>query len=433
MKFFTKEAREFIFGADEEWDYQDISSPALQKKIMSVETRSFVDYIRKYIYWKVFKEQGRKFEDIKDAEYVSVAKQAFIDNNMINRMSAESIRKQFSNSNNSYKVKRKTVYIWAFGLNMSVEEVAELFRKGARMQDFHFRNPYEIICYYCLKKVECNYDDVERLMDTYIDGVKRELKRTDISTKKEERYTSDYRQIFEQINDENALMNELFALTIDLFGEDVNLDKSMIKDFMEGNVCSKSTKKVYDKLINEYKKYVLYKAGDGREEDLLQIEVEDGNALRRDKKDKERVEKTTVADISYANLVDSINELDAQMVDEVVKKVWVDNFWNLEKSWMHKIDHNFFDKNDKPDAKIERNDIITFVFLNWYNGCYESEEELIKSDYRDFVDIVNYHLMQCNMQPFYLPNPYESFIAICIESEDPEETFKVAMKKANMI
>lgn len=430
MKFFTKEAREFIFGADEEWDFQNISSPALQRKIMDVETKSFVDYIRKYIYWKVFKEQGRKFEDIKDAEYVSVAKQAFIDNNMINRMSAESIRKQFSN--NSYEVKRKTVYIWAFGLNMSVEEVAELFRKGARMQDFHFRNPYEIICHYCLKKVECNYDDVERLMDTYVDRVKRGLNQSDISTKKEERYTSDYRQIFEQIDDENALMNELLILTIDLFGKDVNLDNSIVNDFMEGKVCSKSAKEVYDELINEYKKRLLIEAEYEREEKLLILEAEDGNSLRRQEKDKDWAEKTDIADIAYANLVDSINEIYTQRVDEITNEVWIDGFWKLEKKWMGKIDKNFFAKNDKAEARIERNDIITLVFLNW---CYESglDEALVGCRFSDFTDTVNHYLLKCNMQPFYLPNPYESLIAICLESEDPEETFKVAMKKGNMI
>lgn len=430
MKFFTKEAREFIFGADDDWDFQNISSPALQRKIMDVETKSFVDYIRKYIYWKVFKEQGRKFEDIKDAEYVSVAKQAFIDNNMINRMSAESIRKQFSN--NSYEVKRKTVYIWAFGLNMSVEEVAELFRKGARMQDFHFRNPYEIICYYCLKKVECNYDDVERLMDTYTEKVKLGVKLSDVSTQKKESYTSDYRQIFEQIDDENALMNELLILTIDLFGKDVNLDNSIVNDFMEGKVCSKSAKEVYDELINEYKKRLLIEAEYEREEKLLILEAEDGNSLRRQEKDKDWAEKTDIADIAYANLVDSINEIYTQKVDEIINEVWIDDFWKLEKKWMGKIDKNFFAKNDKAEARIERNDIITLVFLNW---CYESglDEVLVGCRFSDFTDTVNHYLLKCNMQPFYLPNPYESLIAICLESEDPEETFKVAMKKGNMI
>lgn len=434
MKFFTQEARDFIFGEDADWDFQNISSPALQRKIMDVETRSFADYIRKYIYWKVFKEQGRNFENIKHAEYVSVAKQAFIDNNMINRMSAESIRKQFSN--NSYEVKRKTVYLWAFGLNMSVEEVAELFRKGARMQDFHFRNPYEIICYYCLKKIECNYDDVERLMDTYINGIKQGLKIFDNSAKKEARYTSDYRHIFEQINDENALMNELFVLTIDLFGKDANLNDLIIKDMQEGNISSKSAKEVFDELIDDYKKNVLRELGEKREGKLTLLEEDDGNVLERDKKEKKWVKKTSIAAISDRALYMSISEIDIQEVDEIANKVWIDDFWKLEKRWMHKIDRNYFPEKSKSDAKITREDIITFVFLNYYNGSYESDskKDSIQCDFADFKDIVNDYLWRrCNMQPFYLPNPYESFIAICIESEDPVETFKVAMKKANMI
>ena len=68
------------------------------------------------------------------------------------------------------------------------------------------------------------------------------------------------------------------------------------------------------------------------------------------------------------------------------------------------------------EAPVERYDIITLLFLVY---TVSVEPEWPTSRYMLFVDEVNEILRNCSMMEIYPVNPYESFVLMCLLTEEP--------------
>ena len=72
-------------------------------------------------------------------------------------------------------------------------------------------------------------------------------------------------------------------------------------------------------------------------------------------------------------------------------------------------------------AQITRYDLITLSFLTFARTIDTYDSRLKR--YSAFIDSTNNVLEESDMGPIYPVNPYESFIMMCILSDDPIGTF----------
>ena len=82
----------------------------------------------------------------------------------------------------------------------------------------------------------------------------------------------------------------------------------------------------------------------------------------------------------------------------------------------------------KRKIKVERYDLITLLFVIYAYAHNTEEYEIApETDPKDlcmrFTEEANRILTQCGMIHLYPVNPYESFILLCLLSEDPWESF----------
>ena len=79
-------------------------------------------------------------------------------------------------------------------------------------------------------------------------------------------------------------------------------------------------------------------------------------------------------------------------------------------------------------AEISRFDLITLYFFIFSKRNSEISDSLEKG--RVFTEKMNDILNECGMWPLYIANPYEAFVSMCIETEDPMDTYAEVLEMA---
>lgn len=437
MQAFTKEAREFIWGAEEDDALvsQDISFEGFQKKLSMIPDRGFMDYIRKYIYWNVFhdEEKGNRYADIDDSEYRKVARESFEDNGVIilsknkdSDSTSDWIKAQFRND--AYTASRQNVLLWAFGLNMPLDAASLMFTKANKEYDFYLKNPYEVICYYCLK-YGLKYAKVEEMLKEYVEQV-NEKKYEDV-IKEVNTSTKYYAEEFEKFDNDKRVMRWLLKLTATLIAEEkLEVEGLTVEKVKNGTYVSNRVLQMYDALLEEYK-------------NKIGGEVE---GIRAERKEAENDPDWEVGvlkerEVNESEIVRVLNEYDSVPIQDIVEQEWLSGISLKWGKWLRdaRFDYNTLRRN-RTSGTVSRSNIITLVFLIY--GCELKKDDTSSKEYSDlkfavdrymnFLDEVNHVLDKCgSMYPFYPGHPFEAFIALCmLGSEDPEKTYKVAMAKA---
>lgn len=112
----------------------------------------FGDYLKRYIYLKSGMSGDYLTIDIRDYQHIII--DSFAENNTPKSFE-ETTAKIGALSKNwltQAAVKRSIVFLLGFGLNMCVEDVSQFLTKALRERDFDFKDPMEIIFWYCLNK-----------------------------------------------------------------------------------------------------------------------------------------------------------------------------------------------------------------------------------------------------------------------------------------
>ncbi len=275
VNFFTEEAKEYIFGKDEgtnfvkELQNKGIYDEGFQKKISEIQPKKFIEYIKKYLYhmwimngedkedeknnrikgWEIkdilelqtrlikksrsiagekrdslYEQMERNlhiiknmlgqydnYESIEDNIYICIAKSLFVLNGFTDR--TQWIDNQFKKTD-SNKASRDSVFIWGFGLKMDVDGVSSFLRRAIREMDFHFRNPYEVVMYYCFKK-GLGYEKFKKIWNEFILKKARGI----ISVKESdgtEKNTIMYKTDAIKLENEEELFDFLLVLVNDL-------------------------------------------------------------------------------------------------------------------------------------------------------------------------------------------------------------------------
>lgn len=381
---FTHYAMESLYDTVDDTYFRDqdcrLIYNALRHRLKAIP---FGDYLKRYIYQKAGLDG--KYNEIPLREYQQIIKDSFYDNDTPPSFMTSTAKLSTLSKNwlTQQTVNRKVVFLLGFGLRMSVEDVNSFLTKALRESEINFKDPFEVICWYCYKH-RYSYLKYEKLMQIYEETPPNSL---DMRLVYED-YTINVRSRMYTIHDDAALIFYVSKLKT------------------EDNIAhfSVAARKNFDRLYDEARDLIA---------DLYNRSAEESAGKFREKRVFTR-EEITGSDIEHI----------------ICSAIPVDRHGNLTPGKNSKLHHQFMGKRFSRqrihdilanNLEINRFDLITLNFFIFSQKV--DERPNAKRRYIEFIDMTNNILETCCMGKIYIANPYECFILMCILSEDPMGTY----------
>ena len=320
-----------------------------------------------------------------------------------------------------YQVSRELVFLFGFGFNMFAEQVEELLTKVIGQAGFDFRSAQETIYYWCLKQNR-GYSGLREWQEKYmeIQEEAEEQKESGIYEEKEEcaggARTRYYKEKAVRITDEDGFKEYLREL-------------ERIRRDTRNRITARETLNIVVNILW----YELSKERRGETkwlELLIEQKEAEGDAQNRTKRTQRdiRTMQKYWREVSLEPLIQSIwQEEDPVAISEKSRKLasLLPDMWK-KRSLQDKLNG---------ESRVRKEDILTGVFLTYAHQLekqmpYMSGEE---KDYmvrvETYVEDVNTYLEQCGMGEFYIVQPYEIFLVLCLLYDKPYSFFLSVWKE----
>lgn len=379
---FTNRAWESLYSAVDNEYFQNEDAQIIYNTLQNhLKPVSFGDYLKRYIYQKA--ELQGPYTDIPLAEYQEIIVCSFKDNHTPPSFGPTTAKLSALAKNwlSQAGVKRKVVFLLGFGLRMGVSDVNEFLTKGIREPEINPKDPFEAICWYCYR-FGFSYLKFDQLWDTYM-----ELPSNPV--------------VIALSNGESTLLarNNMFSIAD---------DKSLLAYLAElkatDNISrlSRTAKKQFDQLYDKARDLVsqLYTHGD-----MLSTKEKNRSYVSDDinNGDIEKILFAAVPKTKHGNL---LKNKDSSLSEQFSGK-------RLSRQRIRAILSGH--------SAVNRFDLIT---LNFFIFSLKLEQfPIAQRRYAQFLLSTNEILRKCFMDQLYIQNPYESFILMCILSEDPLGTY----------
>ena len=382
----------------------------LKKRIRLIP---FGDYLKRYIFEKVGFEGNYSAVDLK--EYQSIIIDSFGENFTPKSFGDTSAKLSALAKNwlTQTSVNRQVVFLLGFGLNMRVEDVTEFLTHAQMERDFNFKNPFEIICWYCYKN-GLKYAKYAELMQAY-----KDLPTTDLSGNLDA--TIGVRDLFFKVESEKDLMDCL----------------AQIKFENDGSFFSVTAKQYFDDLYSRTKTIIAHQYTEDAQEEAQtkaqQYLNRSENSMRLTIEEK-RSRADEIKDGYTRYTAEGISEADVEKF--LCCGIPYDQKGNLLKNSASAFAKHFRNKRmsrqhlrdillQKTD--VDRFDLITLCFfVHAMDGTIDNS----KARYTKFVNEISQILEECYMGDLYLANPYECFILMCILSDYPMGSYADVLEQA---
>lgn len=391
----------------------------------------FGDYLKRMVYeLYIFPEDdGRKITEIPEDEYIKDIQQIFKENGMkgvgtlqfggSTRLTPSNLKRWMGMP--CYQVSRELVFLFGFGFNMFAEQVEELLTKVIGQAGFDFRSAQETIYYWCLKQNR-GYSGLREWQEKYmeIQEEAEEQKESGIYEEKEEcaggARTRYYKEKAVRITDEDGFKEYLREL-------------ERIRRDTRNRITARETLNIVVNILW----YELSKERRG-ETKWLELLVEqkeaEGDAQNRTKRTQREIKTMQKywREVSLEPLIQSIwQEEDPVAISEKSRKLasLLPDMWK-KRSLQDKLNG---------ESRVRKEDILTGVFLTYAHQLekqmpYMSGEE---KDYmvrvETYIEDVNTYLEQCGMGEFYIVQPYEIFLVLCLLYDKPYSFFLSVWKE----
>lgn len=411
---FTLHSEENFYDTVDMSEFMDDDAESIYAHLNSkMKLIPFGDYLKRYIYNKAGFDEP--FEEIDIREYQGIIIESFAENYTPKSFVPTSSKLSALAKNwlTQTAVSRQTVFLLGFGLRMTVEDVSKFLVHAQRERDFNFRNPFEIICWYCYKN-GYKYPKFEQLLESY-ENLPTNAQITPFDA------TISIRDWFQSIATEDGLMQKLSEIKTENDGKFFSVSAKRAFDSLYKTTCGIIAQK-----YNEDEELAAHqKASEYLEKhsysDFLSIEEK---SLRAQKiRDEHRVysaEDITEADVekflccgvpfdSKGNLMKFSNSALAK------------HFNNKRMSRQH-IRDLIIGKVD-----VDRFDLIT---LSFFNVAMDESETNNKKRYVRFMEETTAILNGCCMGDLYIANPYECFLLMCILSDYPMGAYADVLEKS---
>ncbi len=408
---FTEAAYDSLYDVVDDLSFMDKDAELIYEALASrLKVMSFGNYLKRYIYKKA--GLTGKYDEIPIKDYQIIIRDSFDDNHTPASFNPSSSKLSALSKNwlTQKTVKRNVVFLLGFGLNMSVEDVNAFLSKALRERKINFKDPFEIICWYCYKN-GYNYLKFEKLWQQYLD-MPDEATNTHIMYSEA---TVGFRSYAQSINDDLTLMNHLSEL---------KSTENILHTSYSAQACFKElydkTRDIVAEIYNKVEDEDNYRAVQAYREQLL------SNDRLFDCEKNSRIKAKCEEKLIFSR--DDITPGDIEHV--ICAAVPTDKHGNLVPGKMSKLNEHFngkrFSRQRISDilsgnSEIERFDLIT---LNFFIASQDLDNYSdSKKRFLAFEDSTNRILEKCSMGELYTPNPYECFVMMCMLTEDPLGTY----------
>ncbi|MBQ8511676.1 MAG: hypothetical protein IJ497_03600 [Clostridia bacterium] len=323
----------------------------------------FSDYLKRYIYRKAGLSGG--LCEVEFEEYRAILRDSFAENDVPPSFFPTTAKLSALTKNwlTQHTVRRSVVLLLGFGLRMSLEDVNEFLQKALLEPELYAKDPFEVLCGYCYR-YGLNFAAFRRLWSAYL-----ALPPSDAAFDLSSEETAGFKRKVSEITDEPSLMQYLAGLKTP-----------------DNEVVSHVTaRKCFHALYSEAK-------------------------------------DAAAAILGYPRTSESITESDIEHI--LYPAIPTDRYGNLVPSRNSTLGELFHDKrlcrqhiHDVLTGKLEpdRFDLITLSFF-----LHTQKDQLLpKRRYFRFADDANTMLALCGMNQLYPANPYESFLMMCLLTDDP--------------
>ncbi len=362
-------------------------SVIMDRMLHNLSVRPFGDYLKGCLFYSCGMDE--RFPDhgsVPDEEYIRIMREEFSRNGMAGVYSLE--KESAAQGDGFFKsllgresADRGTVFLLSFGLGMDENTASDFLTKVIRQSDFNFKDAREAIYFYCLKN-RLGYGGAKRLCELY-----RQLPPAK-ETFAEKYYTSDIERLFLTADSEKRFLE-------------------LLSQLKAGTPQSGYTKQeVFRDLLD----------GLRRQARLNEMAFYRDDFPEKEPSDEGFDDVSLFAIEKYIYYPDTRNSHNNMLPNS--SSVLSGKHWFLDT----KLTRQNLSLMLNGKRSITRNDIITMVFLN--EDLWLGEIDRPRERFMDFQYTVNDYLLMCHFAKFYPQNPYESFMGMCIASDNPQDTFR---------
>lgn len=408
---FTDAAWNSLYDAVDDVAFQDRDAQLIYDSLrINLKAVSFGEYLKRYIYLKA--EINGAYDEIPLKEYQLIIRYSFSDNHTPPSFEPTTAKLSALSKNwlTQQTVKRKVVFLLGFGLNMSVEDVNRFLTKALREPEINPKDPFEVICWYCYKN-GYNFLKFEKLMAIYNDTPANTIDMGRIYSE----HTIGLRNTMYSIHNDAALIAHL----------------SKLKGIDGNSLISITAMEHFVTLYDETRDLIakLYNQTEETEHSIAlneYIQRLSNNTRLSDDEKRIRIEQFRSKKHIFTR--QDISESDIERV--LYAAVPIDRHGNLSPSRLSTLSGQFsgkrFSRQRISDILSGRVDVSRFDLITLLFFVYSQKTDSIpdsKTRYTQFYEKTNAILEKCFMGGFYVQNPYECFVLMCMLSEDPLGTY----------
>ena len=385
-KEFTRKAEKSIGTVINAEDFQGQSAEKIYEYLLRQKSHvTFCDHLKRYLY-----ENGhfdKPYGDVTLNEYSKLIIASFKENDTplspqpTTRKPTVTVKKWLTQSS----VSRAVIFQLGFGLKMKAQDVDAFLKKAISESTFNMADYEEVIYQYCFYN-QLPYSRALSFLEYY-----------------------------RSIEAPAAAVSQTKGFRIGKMTSDEELYEYL--RFLKSRVRyeSKSNKAYdcFDLLLGRVRSLIASERRFMNTAHVVAEISENTKGLMTSGISNQIVEETIYSGISYNE------DMNLQsMGDSSLKDVF--GRYRLSRSRINSL--------QKRKIKVERYDLITLLFVIYANE-HNSEAYAIspETDPKDlcmrFTEEANRILTQCGMIHLYPVNPYESFILLCLLSDDPWESF----------
>jgi len=393
MLEFTRLSEEHFYDTVDSDDFRDKESDhiyeCLHKKLRPVP---FCDYLKRYIFLKA--EMKGKYGEIGESTYREIIVSSFRENGVPASFAPttakiNAVAKNWLAQNS---VKRPAIFLLGFGLNMGVGDVSSFLRKAQKESDFNFKDPMEIIYWYCFDK-KLKYHKMLELKETFDNFP--------VNPKKgiNESRTWFLREKFRKTPSEIHFLNCLAEMKTD----------------EKKHAHSVTMHGWFDILYTKCKEVISRELNLGTAEDY--IDGIDGIPQKQKVFSAQNITERDFEKFLYVGIPENKDYNLLKMSASTLSKHFADK--RLSRQRLADI--------ISKQIPVDRFDLIT---LNFVVFAHDEKYANNKSRYIAFIDNTNEILEECSMGKLYTANPYECFLLMCIVSDSPFDVFADVLSRS---
>ena len=398
---FTKSLRDYEYTKRSVLDFNRVVSSKQFERMDSetifrylseeMEIVSFGDYLKRYIYERA--SITEPFQQIPEEYYADYLSDSFTMNRAPHSFTP--VRAHWGNIVRRWlrsgSVKRDTVFLLGFGLNMTEQDVSMFLTKVIKEQDFRLSDPREAIFWHCYH-LGLPYAEALALMHYYetaelTDGASHQS--DDIPTGKPVEESGETPSSSPRFWESAQKALPVYLSNPKMIKPYLLWLKTGQKDPQEG-------------LSHEFE--LIYK----RAADTARAVVRENKGL--DQSGSKLSGAFDIESILYSGTgrTDGKNLLSASK-SLLSKQIGIKRLSRQRLSLLL-----------RKQARVERSDIITLMFLIY---AVSVEKEWPTERLTEFIDETGAILERCDMMGIYPVNPYECFVLMCLLTEEPLSVF----------